>query len=93
MGNLPLSSSFCRTAYGKQPTSHPADPTLLVPYPFVCKSKPAPVRRSYIKLVKAYEIVFFDLSDVIVLEVYDHCVFSDLLGDGDLTCLVKETQD
>lgn len=43
--------------------------------------------------MKTYEIVFLDLSDVIVLEVYDHCVLSDLLGDGDLTCLVKETQD
>lgn len=43
--------------------------------------------------MKAYEIIFLDLGDVIVLEVDDHCVFSDLLGDRDLTCLVKETRD
>lgn len=43
--------------------------------------------------MKTYEIVFLDLSDVIVLEVNNHCVFSDLLGDRDLTCWVKETQD
>lgn len=62
-------------------------------WPLLCKSNPTPVRISYIKLVKANEIIFLDLSDVIVLEVNDHCVFRDLLGDRDLTCLVKETHD
>lgn len=55
----------------------------------VCESSPAPFMISYIELVKAYEIIFLDLSDVIVLEVDDHCVFSDLLGNGDLPCCGK----
>lgn len=51
------------------------------------KSKPAPVKASYVKLVKADEIIFLDLSEVVVLEVNDHGVFRDLLGDRDLACL------
>lgn len=51
------------------------------------KSNPAPFKTPYVKLVKAYEIIFLDLSDVVVLEVNDHCVSIDLLGDRDLTCL------
>lgn len=42
---------------------------------------------SYIKLVEAHEVILLDLSDVVVLEVDDHGVSSDLLGDGDQTCL------
>lgn len=41
---------------------------------------------AYIKLVQAYKIIFLDVGDVVVLEVNDQGVFSDLLGDGDLTC-------
>ena len=41
---------------------------------------------AYIKLVQAYKIIFLDVGDVVVLEVNDQGVFSDLLGHGDLTC-------
>lgn len=81
----------------KKPTSHPSDVKIDISYLLnsrpVCsllfKSDPAPFRTSYIKFVKANEIIFLDLSDVVVLEVNDHCFFSNLLRDSDLTCLWK----
>lgn len=81
----------------KKPTSHPRNVkmdvfNLLHSTPvcsLVFKSNPAPLQTSYIKLMKAYEIIFLDLSDVVVLEVNHHGVFSDLLGDRDQSWLRK----
>ena len=47
---------------------------------------------AYIEVFEAFEVVFFDISDVIVLEINHPCVLWNLLWNGDQTCRERHTQ-
>lgn len=52
---------------------------------FYAQSKPH-LEISYIKLAKAFKVVFLDLSDVIVLEINEYGVLRNLLRNSNEGC-------
>lgn len=55
---------------------------------YYAQSKPH-LEISYVKLAKAFKVVFLDLSDVIVLEINEHGVLRDLLRNSNEGCSEK----
>lgn len=52
---------------------------------YVALSKPH-LAISYIKLAKAFKVIFLDLSDVIVLKINENCILRDLFRNTNEGC-------